>query len=259
MTHPRAPPRKRDLSWPSGDIPGPQSPGFMCAGANMRDETVGRGRAGPDAARGLVGSISEADRRASAPQEPRPAVAMGLAFFLPPRSAGDPCNSASLRESGWKRSAQPSPARHRKDSPVPGTLRPVHLLPLGSPCLEGPLGPAVLEAAPSLPSREPALECSPNAPRPPVIAPRCRKQQEAHGSQSPHRVGWPPGRPGPVQGVGAAPAYGAARETSLCRPGQGQAQQSPRANPPSPSGGQGPPPSPLISACLLTAERGQCA
>ncbi|XP_030877123.1 uncharacterized protein LOC115938083 isoform X1 [Leptonychotes weddellii] len=28
MTHPRAPPRKRDLSWPSGGIPGPQSPGL---------------------------------------------------------------------------------------------------------------------------------------------------------------------------------------------------------------------------------------
>ncbi|XP_027450171.1 translation initiation factor IF-2-like isoform X2 [Zalophus californianus] len=28
MTHPRAPPRKRDLPWPSGDIPGLQSPGL---------------------------------------------------------------------------------------------------------------------------------------------------------------------------------------------------------------------------------------
>ncbi|XP_073738706.1 uncharacterized protein [Callorhinus ursinus] len=103
----------------------------------------------------------EHDSSQSTPKEAGPTVAFGRrsrtaeprthAFFPPPRSAGDPCNSASLRESGWKRSAQPSPARHLEDSPVPGALRLVHLLPLGSPyCLEGPLGPAILELAPSL-------------------------------------------------------------------------------------------------------------
>lgn len=43
--------------------------------------------------------------------------------------------------------------------------------------------------------------------------------------------------------------------------GQGKAKPS-RAQeqtPPNPVGGQGPPPSPLISACFLTVERGQCA
>lgn len=59
----------------------------------------------------------------------------------------------------------PVPAQHREDSSVSGVHHPVHLLPSASPCLEGP-DPG---GSPfSLPGREPALACSPNAPRPPV-------------------------------------------------------------------------------------------
>ncbi|XP_047597765.1 uncharacterized protein LOC125107101 [Lutra lutra] len=125
--------------------------------------------------------LPETDMASLSFQDPR--------LFLPPRSAVDPetlmtlplrsrngADRGLLSVAGLSRKSLdgrglfgPIPARHREDSSVSGAHHPVHLLPSASPCLEGP-DPG---GSPfSLPGREPALEGSPNAPRPPVIPPR---------------------------------------------------------------------------------------
>ncbi|XP_030877124.1 uncharacterized protein LOC115938083 isoform X2 [Leptonychotes weddellii] len=145
--------------------------------------------------------LSEHDSSQSTPKEAGPIVAFGRhsrtaeprthAFFLPPRSAGDPCNSASLRSRSfcpwWAFLTARSLDGRGALSPVPlGTTRTRLSLGLFARCTCCPwahLASRALWGQQSwrqpLLSAQPgtSLECSPNAPRPPVIHPRCRKAE----------------------------------------------------------------------------------